>query len=203
MRRYFDDGARERQLRIQRVAEAAARKSTDPTRHRCFVSYHIDDDAEVTQFVDTFGYVFIPTVVGVTEDDDFVESDDTDYILRRIREEYLSSTTVTIVLVGRCTWARRFVDWEVYASLRRYTDYAPSALLAINLPSVANDSGRQLPARVNDNVRNTDEGYARWWTYPSSGEQLRTCIDIAFDARTYHTDLIDNRRARKVNSSPG
>ncbi|WP_372493341.1 TIR domain-containing protein [Janibacter melonis] len=37
----------------------------------------------------------------------------------RIRTKYLGDSSVTIVLVGSCTWARRYVDWEVYSSLRR------------------------------------------------------------------------------------
>jgi hypothetical protein len=38
--------------------------------------------------------------------------------LRRIRQLYLLDSTVTIVLIGKCTWARKFVDWETQASLR-------------------------------------------------------------------------------------
>ena len=51
--------------------------------------------------------------------DDVIESTDTDYVMRRIRELYLQDSTVTIVLIGKCTWARRFVDWEIQASLRQ------------------------------------------------------------------------------------
>src|SRR6266508_6210789 len=43
------------QARVQKMAEAAAARSTDTTRHRCFVSYHVDDEAEVTQFLNAFG----------------------------------------------------------------------------------------------------------------------------------------------------
>jgi hypothetical protein len=140
-------------------------------------------------------------VVGVTDDDDFVDSDDTDYIMGRIREEYLANSTVTIVLVGGCTWARRFVDWEVYSSLRRYTNYAPSGLLAITLPSVSDDPARQLPDRVAGNVIKTSEGYARWRKYPSSSDALKGFIQVAFDARAAKEDLIINSRSRKKYNS--
>ena len=188
------------ELRLQRLAESAARKSSDPARHKCFVSYHVDDEDEVAAFIEEFGTAFIPTVIGVTEDDDFVDSDDTEYIMDRIREKYLSDSTVTIVLVGRCTWARRFVDWEIYASLRPYKDWGISGLMGITLPSVANDPQRQLPPRLADNV-NDDKGYARWWKYPSSSASLRGLIQEAFDARTSKDHLIDNSRARKKYSS--
>jgi hypothetical protein len=197
----MDWNIRVSQRRIQRLAEAAIRNSTDQTRHQCFVSYHVDDEDEVSTFVETFGTIFKPTVVGVTEDDDFVSSDDTDYIMDRIREEYLSSTTVTIVLIGLCTWSRRFIDWEVYASLRRYKGYPPSGLMAITLPSVAANPDRRLPARVQDNVVNSNEGYARWTKYPSSEQQLRDFIQSAFNARTLKADLIENSRTRKINNS--
>ena len=72
--------------RLRQLAESAEKRGTDPQRHKCFVSYHVDDTAEVETFIEDYGHVFIPYVIGVTEDDDFVESDDTGYIMQRIRE---------------------------------------------------------------------------------------------------------------------
>lgn len=69
--------------RVQVVAEAASlRKAADKTRHKCFVSNHVADVDEVTMFLQDFGAEFIPRSVGVTKDDDFVDSDDTEYIKR-------------------------------------------------------------------------------------------------------------------------
>lgn len=195
------NSAKTSQLRLQRLAESVAQKSTDSTRHRCFVSYHVADQDEVEQFIKDYGTEFIPTVVGVTADDDFVNSDDTDYIMNRIREEYLGSTTVTMVMIGGCTWARRFVDWEIYASLRAYNTYPISGLVAISLPSMATASSKRLPPRLADNV-DDDRKYARWWKYPSSGAGLRKMSDEAFEARSSKVALIDNSRPRKVNNSP-
>ena len=48
-----------------------------------------------------------------------IDSDDDDYVMRRIREEYLSDTTVTLVFIGKETWTRKFVDWELAASLHQ------------------------------------------------------------------------------------
>lgn len=189
---------RESQARVQKTAEAAAFRSTDQTRHRCFVSYHVDDEAEVTRFLNDFGDQFIGTVVGVTADDDFVDSDDTDYIMDQIRERYLGNTSVTIVLVGSCTWSRKFVDWEAYATLRKYKGYAPSGLLAINLPYLGTEG--KLPTRVSDNVKKED-GYARYWTYPISKSGLRNWIQVAYDARSTRSDLIDNSRERRKQNS--
>jgi len=184
------------QRRVQKVAESAARRSTDNTRHRCFVSYHADDEDEVTQFMEDFGDQFIGTVVGVTKDDDFVDSDDTDYVMDQIRERYLGSTTVTIVLIGACTWSRKFVDWETYASLRQYKTYAPSGLVAINLPSQGTSG--TLPKRVKDNKTS---GYTNYYSYPATKSALRGHINEAFDARTTKKDKIDNSEPRRKSNS--
>ena len=190
---------REVQLRLQaRADQVLARAAFDPTRHKCFVSYNANDGDEVGGFLDSFGSVFIPRVVGLSEADDFIDSDNTDYVMDKIREKYLTDSTVTIVLVGKCTWARKFVDWEVYSSLRNDANNKRSGLMAITLPSVANDTGRRLPARVDDNV-DGDKLYARWWKYPTAKGQLRGYIQTAFDARSKMTP--DNSRTRRTFNS--
>jgi hypothetical protein len=48
--------------------------------------------------------------------DDFAEhinSGDSDYVMRCIREKKIAGTSCTVVLIGKCTWARRYVDWEI------------------------------------------------------------------------------------------
>ena len=82
-------------------------------KHRCFVSYHKVNSTAVKNFVEEFSDVFTAKTVGVTDEDDFINSEDTEYVMRRIREQYLSNTTVTIVLIGECTKARKYVDWEI------------------------------------------------------------------------------------------
>jgi MTH538 TIR-like domain (DUF1863) len=187
--------------RLLLAVERAVAKSQDPTRHKCFLSYHRDDIDEVEAFIESFGEVFIPRVLGVTDEDDFIDSTDTDYIMDCIREKYLTDSTVTIVLIGKCTWARRYVDWEVYSTLRNDKSNRRSGLMALTLPSVASDETRKLPARVDDNVINQTSGYARWWKYPASTEGLRSCIEVAFNARGALDHLIVNTRARKLANS--
>jgi hypothetical protein len=186
--------------RLLLSAQAALRKSDDPTRHKCFVSYHADDADEVANFIDAYGHVFIPRVIGVSDEDDFIDSADTDYVMDRIREKYLTDSTVTIVMVGCCTWARRYVDWEVFSSLRNDRNNRRSGLVAITLPSAADYVSKKLPDRVADNWDGED-GYARWWKYPSSAELVRSRIETAFTERTTRAHLIDNSRARKLYNS--
>jgi hypothetical protein len=184
------------------VAERAlslAEKSAKPVRRKCFLSYHSADVDEVAEFIESYSHVFVPKVIGIS-DDDAIDSDDSDYVFDRIREKYLQDSTVTIVLVGKCTWARRYVDWEVYSSLRNDSKNRRSGLLAITLKSTANYVGKRLPDRVDDNVSNTSL-YARWKKYPTSDDDLAAWIEDAYNARTTRAHLINNTRVRKKYNS--
>lgn len=188
--------------RLQYMAEAAAARKRDPARHRCFVSYHAEDMDEVEKFIVDFGSEFFAQSVGVTIEDDFVESDNEEYIKRRIRDKYLSGTTVTILLLGKCTWSRKFVDWEISSSLRNDFVNKRNGLLVYPLPSM--DNMAQLPSRVLDNwVENSPtESYARYQAYPTSPTMLRSNIEQAFSDRSAKQSLVDNSRAlRSVNSA--
>jgi len=192
------------QAKIDRREELLKRSLTasqQAVRHKCFVSYHHADEDEVETFIDSFESVFIPRVLGISDEDvDLIDSTDTDYVMDQIREKYLTDSTVTVVLVGKCTWARRYVDWEVYSSLRNDKLNRRSGLVAITLPSIANFSDRALPPRVDDNV-NGDDGYARWKKYPASEGSLRSMVEEAFQARSSKAGVIVNTRARKINNS--
>ncbi len=54
-------------------------------------------------------------------------------VIGQIRTRYIADSTVTMVLVGRCTHSRRHVDWEIRASLRQGDVYTPNGLLGVNL----------------------------------------------------------------------
>lgn len=190
------------QRQIQAFADRVAATRYDSTRHKCFISYHADDADEVTQFIADFGTEFIAKTVGVTDEDDFIDSHDSDYVMDQIRTKYLGDSSVTIVLMGACTWARRYVDWEVYSSLRDSKYSKVNGLLAIQLPSA---DGCTLQARVNDNIvrmaNGTDIGYARYYVYPGSQSVLRGWISDAFAARTSRRSLINNTRSRRLSSA--
>jgi len=137
-------------------------------RRKVFISYHHDDQKEVKSFIDKFDErhdVFIARLLGGVAED-IVDSDDTTYVMRRIREQYLQDSTVTIVLIGKCTWARRYVDWEIQASLRHGDTVTPNGLIGIVLPSAAQEP--VAPQRLALNLKKNNAGYARWYTYPQS-----------------------------------
>lgn len=62
---------------------------------------------------------------------DIIDSTDPDYVMRRIRELYIRDSTVTLVMLGKCTWGRRYVDWEIQASLRAPQNGLTNGRLAI------------------------------------------------------------------------
>jgi hypothetical protein len=157
----------------------------------------------VLSFVESFCDYFIPRAIGVSEDDPVIESEDSDYILDRIRSKHLADSTVTIAMAGKCTWARNFVDWEVYSPLRKDKINCLNGLMAVQLPS-GRRAGGMLPLRVSDIAikgSGKDVEYARYYTYTNSGPTLRGWIQDAFDARRTRDGLIRNNRARKKNNS--
>ena len=173
-------------------------------RHKVFVSYHHDDQAEVDRFVNTFDAnrdIFIARALGTEMDPTIINSTNPDYVMQRIRQLYLADSTVTVVIIGRCTWARRFVDWEIQSSLRRGDTVTPNGLLGIKLPSYVSHG---CPERLNKNLRQGQqtECYARWIEYPSGAQELRVYLEDAFEARTARANLIVNPRERMVRNRP-
>lgn len=187
---------------IVKLAQAMEFKTNDPTRHKCFISYHSDDAVEVAGFLSSYGTAFIPRTVGVTADDPFIDSDNDDYIKDQISSKYMSDSTVTILLVGKCSWSRRFVDWELAATLRNSPKNKRSGLLAYQLPSMATIEDKKIPPRLSDNYSLNKDSYSQYYVYPSSTSTVHAHVEEAFKARTEKIDLLDNSRSlRKVSSS--
>jgi len=162
-------------------------------RRRVFISFCQRDRSEVDQFIYQFATVanvYSPYVLGVSSNDDFINSTNPEYVMSQIREKYLQDTTVTIVLVGTCTHSRRYVDWELKTSLRRGT-YTPNGVMGIILPSCGRSA--PLPPRLEANWSQGHVNcYARYWIYPSSPQELANWIEDAYQARTTRANLIEN-----------
>ena len=161
------------------------------SKHKVFLSYSKADKLAVDKFCETFGNTFIRR--GMVMEDDLINSTDTDYVMSEIRKRYLKDSTVTIVLVGKFTWSRRFIDWEIQSSLRRFSDgKLPNGLIAIQLW----ESYKTLPPRLNLNV---ESGYAKFYKYPTSHIALWNMIEWAFNQRV-NQGLIVNSRERFINN---
>ncbi len=168
--------------------------------HRVFISYQHVDQEEVEDFIKKFDHqrnIFFYRALGFAND--IINSNDTEYIMKRIRELYLKDSTVTIVMIGKCTWARKYVDWEIQASLRGVGSQLPNGLLGIILPSASRNP--IYPERLNKNLPYNSNGkitdsYARVYNYPTRADSLNGWIEDAFNARTKRRLLIDNPRSR-------
>ena len=167
-------------------------QACQPVKRTVFISYYHEDQHYVNQFVQDFKDVFIPKTVGVTEGDFEFDSNNSEYIMRKIREEKLKDSTVTIVLIGNYTYKRKYVDWEIKASLQCGQNI-PNGLIAIKLPYIGNNPVN-LPTRLKENINNIwhSDKYARLYHYPSSNEELRIWIEDAYKARTKRRNLIKN-----------
>ena len=59
-----------------------------------------------------------------------IDSVNVNYVIQRIRENFISSTSCTIVLLGAETPQRKYVDWEIKATLEKQ-----HGLLGLILPN--------------------------------------------------------------------
>lgn len=161
---------------------------TQPVKRKIFVSYHHDDDQ---WYYNEFSSFFSNQYDAVQDSslDRLIDSTDTDYVMRRIRENYITGTSCTIVLCGPQTRWRKYVDWEVKATLDKQ-----HGLIAVKLPNniPCPNGGCHKPDRLQDNI---DSGYAIWTTWESlTVEHLRTCIELA-NGKPKH--LIINERVMR------
>lgn len=173
-------------------------------RHKVFISYyHNDDQAYRDEFEKRYGHLFIPKSVKLGD----IDSDLSDeYIKRLIRENYITDSSVIVVLVGPNTKLRKHVDWEISAGLSNNAgDY--SGLIAFLLPtfpfqpnpSTGNlDCYRfsDLPDRLADNVRSGYAGVYLWPERTASDVFARSAVEEAFLRRETHANLIQNSRAQ-------
>ncbi|MGB3723677.1 MAG: TIR domain-containing protein [Pacificimonas sp.] len=126
-------------------------------RREVFVSYHhLGDQA----YYDRFSRSSHDLLKVITDNslDRRIDSTNPDYVKRRIREFHLHGSSCTIVLCGAASWSRKFIDWEIKASLDQ-----KMGVVGIKLPTlrVIGDASRK-PPRLQDNI---DSGYAIWTTF--------------------------------------
>lgn len=162
------------------------------TQRNVFISFHQGDADEVDNWVSTYARYFNDVrTLGVSDADtgihDSVDSEDFEYVMRRIREKYISGTSCTIVLIGQCTWARRYVDWEVAATLRNHRNDPRGGLIAVQLPSASMNGWKRLPDRIESNIQwdgsNRQSGYARFLVPPENGGTLQGRVEDAVARR--------------------
>jgi len=158
--------------------------------HKVFVSYHHGNNQNRANHLrDTYGSD--NTLIDRSLADVYDDKTD-DEILALIRTNHLKNSTVTIVLIGSETANRKWVDWEIYSSLRPYGDRTRNGLLGIYLPTAG-----ATPARLQDNI---DSGYAVTMNWENISWQLASKIDEAYANRSKE-GLVKNTRKRRERNS--
>lgn len=158
-------------------------------KRKVFISYHHKgEQGVVDEFIDTFSEDY--DVFTDESLDRASASEDAEY-LNQVCRDAIDGTSVTIVMIGKQTGCRKFVDWEI-----RHTLLKKHGLIGISRPSLQ-DSDACLPKRLSDN-RNS--GYAKWYRYPSSAISLKTIIDEAYAADSKKIDNSREKMSRNTSS---
>lgn len=147
-----------------------------PKKRSIFVSYHHADDQRWYNYIsNTFSRQY-----GIITDnslDRLIDSDQSEYVMRAIRERHISGTSCTLVLCGKNTFRRKFVDWEIKTTLDQR-----HGLVAVVLPTAALSARSKIlvPSRLYENICS---GYARH------------CFAAALDASTLRRTIEDAIRS--------
>jgi hypothetical protein len=162
-----------------------------PVKHRIFISYHHDLDQ---RYYDAFSKHFHDRLDAIHDRslDDEIASDDVNYVMRRIREYYLKGTSCTIVLIGAETYTRKYIDWEIDATLEK-----EHALIGIYLPTAkrSDDATKIIvPGRLHDNLNSGYASLVSWEAITASAEALDKHINAA---KNKSASLIDNSREKQ------
>lgn len=159
--------------------------------HKIFISYHhgetpYEGDKEYREKLErilaTSGIAINHSVPYNAISSDLM----TDTVRQKIRDEYLRDVTVTLVLVGKDTWRRKHVDWEIGSSIRD-TQFNPRAgLLGLILPTYPRTDPTKynpftIPPRLYDNIRCE---YAKIYNWTDNPTSLQYWIHDAFNTRT-------------------
>ncbi len=160
-----------------------------PPKRKVFVSYHHrGDQAYYNAFVEHFAdryEVFTDSSLERAYD-----SDDDTYVRFQIRSNDIAGTSCTIVLCGANTHERKYVDWEIKATLDK--QHGLIGVWLPTLPLLANN-GTEKPARLQDNI---DSRFAKWIAWgEATVEKLKTTIEAAIASPD---SLIVNTRPLRV-----
>lgn len=112
-------------------------------------------------------------------------SDDTikdNYIRPKIRQ-----SSVTIVLIGKDTGGRWWIDWEIYYSMLKTYGNERNGILGILLPNKEHN----IPKRISENL-----DYCEIIPMPQSKLELEQAIERAYSKRFTMPDLSSPLRKR-------
>ncbi|MNN44129.1 hypothetical protein D3C81_1584070 [compost metagenome] len=150
--------------------------------------------------------------------DEAIDSDDEDYIMRKIREDYLSDSTVTIHLIGSCSAEnslfqdQTYIKRELQASLYNGKNNTKNGILGVVLPSMYDNIYKgeytcSFCGAIHNSVAINDETVVKEFSYNyyipknngcSWSEDDRYCVLVKWDdfkdePNTYIDKVFDKR----------
>jgi hypothetical protein len=155
-------------------------------KHKIFISYHHGGDQA---YYDAFSKAFDDTYDVIFDNslERAIGSDNVDYVMRQIRENYIHGSSCTIVLVGKDTWGRKFIDWEIKATLDK-----DHGLIGVQLPTAPRDPTTNkitVPDRLHSNIQS---GFASWLTWQQITAGAAELERYIATAKSRSTSLIVN-----------
>ena len=168
-------------------------------RHNVFISYHHENDGRYKDlFIKLFANIYNILEDRSVSDGDIDPNLDDETIRQKIRDEFIRSASVTVVLIGEETWKRKHVDWEISASIRK-TEFNPrTGLMGIILPTLSSTKTvGVLPPRLYDNIEHQFAHLHKWSENPN---EVQDWIHEAF-LRQKKVDPKNTRELFKKNWS--
>jgi hypothetical protein len=162
-------------------------------RPRMFVSYQHSSDQ---YYYNEFSRVFHDGYESIFDNslEREIDSDDCEYVIQRIRDEFITGTSCTILLVGPTSYQRKYLDWEIKATLDK-----EHGLIGVQLPHVpiAINGQVTVPTRLAENIRS---GYAAWlhWNNLVASPQALSQI-IAFACSRPKERIVNRHEIMKRN----
>lgn len=169
--------------------------SISPKR-KVFVSYHHGGDQG---YYEVFSKTFHDTYEVLYDNslDRRIDSDNVDYVLQRIRDNFVSGSSCTIVLCGAETPWRKYIDWEIKATLDK-----KHALIGVCLPSnIPAANGKvTVPDRLHDNIQSGFAVWTNWAEFTASIAAAKSIIERAIAKPG--SSIINNRAMMSRNGTP-
>lgn len=109
------------------------------TKHKCFISFKTENASYKNHIQYSLNVDMIDKSLNEP-----INSDDEDYIMRKIREDYLSDSTVTICLIGKHSAEndpnenQTYIKRELQASLYNGANNTRNGILGVVLPEMIN-----------------------------------------------------------------
>ncbi|WP_277014964.1 TIR domain-containing protein [Flavobacterium lindanitolerans] len=163
--------------------------------HKCFISFKTEDIAYKKHIHDNLNVDMIDKSLHEP-----IESEDEDYIMRKIREDYLSDSTVTIFLIGTNSSEndlyenQNFLKRELQASLYHGKGNTLNGILGVVLPSMTGKiyGGKQICTKCGNShniVRINEDTVIKEFSYnyfiPNGkcawGEDDRFCVLVTWE----------------------